>query len=86
MVIRVHEADSNGPIAGSGEVFRGGALDVVQGMKLNPFSASLGPVEYMRKTLKAIGQDAVVLPEDAEAAAAVFIGVLIKSGYATLVD
>ena len=56
MVIRVHEADSNGPIAGSGEVFRGGALDVVQGMMLNPFNASLRPVEYMRKTLKAIGR------------------------------
>lgn len=86
MVIRVHEADSNGPIAGSGEVFRGGALDVVQGMMLNPFNASLRPVEYMRKTLRGIGLGDVALPEDAEAAAAVFIGVLIKSGYATLVD
>lgn len=55
-------------------------------MKLNPFSASLGPVEYMRKTLRGIGLGDVALPEDAEAAAAVFIGMLIKSGYATLVD
>lgn len=88
MLIRVHEADLQGhPIANSGDVFGGvRAMDIVEGMQLNPFNASIEPVVYMRKTLATIGYGDVVLPDDAEEAAEVFLDVLIKAGFASRMD
>lgn len=76
------------PIANSGEFFGGTkALDIVEGMQLNPFNTSLEPLVYMRKTLATIGQGDIVLPDDNDdAAAEVFLEVLIKTGFASRLD
>lgn len=84
MKIRIHETDFEGsPVECTGEFFSGKtALDIVEQMKMNPFTGSLPPVEYMRQTLDFIGQSDVVLPDDSDDAAVAFLQRLTATGYA----
>ena len=71
MKIRIYETDFEGnPIECTGEYFSGAtALNIVNAMKLNPFQASLTPLDFMRQILKSIGQEKFPLPKDTESAA-----------------
>ena len=84
MKIRIHEADFDGrPVDCSGEYFSGKtALDVVEGMTLNPFQSHLTPIEFMEQTLATIGEKEFSLPEDPETAALAFLQKLTALGYA----
>ena len=59
MKIRIYETDFEGnPVECTGEYFSGKtALDIVNAMKMNPFQASLTPLEFMRWMLASIGQE-----------------------------
>ena len=52
-------------------------------MKMNPFQASLTPVDFMRWMLAGIGQEKFALPDDKEKAALLFLQRLTTLGYAT---
>lgn len=85
MKIRIHDTDLEGnPLECSGEFFTGTtALDIVEGMKMNPFNAHLEPLEFMRLTLDRIAQKAFRLPENEPGKAAiVFLQRLTALGYA----
>lgn len=84
MKIRIHDTDFNGlPIDCSGEFFSGlTALDIVEGMKMNPFQSHKAPREVMCEMLSRIGQGEFELPEDPEDAAIVFLQRLTAFGYA----
>ena len=75
MKIRIYETDFEGnPVECTGEYFSGRtALDIVNAMKMNPFQASLTPLDFMRQILKSIGQEKFPLPKDTESAALFFI-------------
>ena len=84
MKIRIYETDFDGrPVDCSGEYFSGKtALDVVEGMMLNPFQSHLTPIEFMEQTLATIGEKEFSLPEDPETAALAFLQKLTALGYA----
>lgn len=84
MLIRIHEATDDGhPVECTGDFFQGQtALDVVEGMKLNPFTASLSPLEFMRQVLDFYGQSDFMLPEDEDRAAVMFLQRLAATGWA----
>ena len=75
MKIRIYETDFDGrPVDCSGEYFSGKtALDVVEGMTLNPFQSHLTPHKFMEQTLATIGEKEFSLPEDPETAALAFL-------------
>ena len=70
MKIRIYETDFEGnPVECTGDFFSGAtALDIVNVMKMNPFQASLTPLDFMRQILKSIGQEKFPLPKDTESA------------------
>ena len=84
MKIRIYETDFDGnPVECTGEFFAGPtALAIVEAMKMNPFTASLEPLDFMRRTLDRIGQPDFELPEPPEKAAVVFLQRLTALGYA----
>lgn len=84
MKIRIHETDFEGhPVECTGEFFTGkNALDIVEQMKMNPFTASLKPVEFMRQVLDFNGQSEFELPEDPDAAAVAFLQRLTATRFA----
>lgn len=84
MKIRIHETDFEGnPVECTGEFFTGTtALEIIEAMKLNPFTASLTPIEYMRQTLDFIGQGEYPLPDDETKAAQLFLQRLTALGFA----
>lgn len=85
MKIRIYETDFEGnPVECTGEYFSGRtALDIVNAMKMNPFQASLTPLDFMRWMLASIGQEKFALPDDEEKAALLFLQRLTVLGYAT---
>ena len=88
MKIRIYETDFEGhPVECTGEYFSGPtALAIVECMKMDPFNASLEPLEYMRKVLEAIGQQKIVLPMVPEQAAEKFLQILAENKYAVFID
>ena len=84
MKIRIYETDFDGrPVDCSGEYFSGKtALDVVEGMTLNPFQSHLTPHKFMEQTLATIGEKEFSLPEDPETAALAFLQKLTALGFA----
>ena len=84
MKIRIYETDFDGrPVDCSGEYFSGKtALDIVEGMTLNPFQSHLTPHKFMAQTLVTIGEKEFSLPEDPEMAALAFLQKLTALGYA----
>ena len=84
MKIRIYETDFDGrPVDCSGEYFSGKtALDIVEGMTLNPFQSHLTPHKFMEQTLATIGEKEFSLPEDPETAALAFLQKLTALGYA----
>ena len=87
MKIRIYETDFEGnPVECTGEYFSGRtALDIVNAMKMNPFQASLKPLDFMRWMLASIGQEKFDLPDDEGKAALLFLQRLTTMGYATFV-
>ena len=87
MKIRIYETDFEGnPVECTGEYFSGKtALDIVNAMKMNPFQASLTPLDFMRWMLAGIGQEKFDLPDDEGKAALLFLQRLTTLGYATFV-
>ena len=84
MKIRIHDTDFDGnPVDCTGEFFTGAtALDIVNGMKMNPFNSHLEPVAFMRQTLDFIGQKSYALPDAPEDAARLFLQRLTALGFA----
>ena len=84
MKIRIYETDFDGrPVDCSGEYFSGKtALDIVEGMTMNPFQSHLTPHKFMEQTLATIGEKEFSLPEDPETAAQAFLQKLTVLGYA----
>ena len=84
MKIRIYETDFDGrPVECSGEYFSGKtALDIVEGMTMNPFQSHLTPHKFMEQTLATIGEKSFSLPEDPETAALAFLQKLTALGYA----
>ena len=84
MKIRIHDTDFDGnPVECTGEFFRGAtAIDIVIGMKMNPFNSHLEPLAFMRQTLDFIGQKDYVLPDEPEKAAQAFLQRLTALGFA----
>ena len=84
MKIRIYETDFEGhPVECTGEFFAGPtALSIVEAMKMNPFTASLEPLDFMRRTLDRIGQPDFELPGPPEKAAVAFLQRLTALGYA----
>ena len=84
MKIRLYETDFDGrPVDYSGEYFSGKtALDIVEGMTMNPFQSHLTPHKFMEQTLATIGEKSFSLPEDPETAALAFLQKLTALGYA----
>ena len=84
MKIRIYETDFEGnPVECTGDYFSGRtALDIVNAMKMNPFQASLTPLDFMRWMLASIGQEKFALPDDEEKASLLFLQRLTTLGYA----
>ena len=84
MKIRIYETDFDGrPVDCSGEYFSGKtALDIVEGMTMNPFQSHLSAQEFMGQLLATIGEKEFSLPEDPETAALAFLQKLTALGYA----
>ena len=84
MKIRIYETDFDGrPVDCSGEYFSGKtALDIVEGMTMNPFQSHLTPHKFMEKTLATIGEKSFSLPEDPETAALAFLQKLTALDFA----
>lgn len=84
MKIRIYETDFDGrPVECSGEYFSGKtALDIVEGMTMNPFQSHLTPHKFMEQTLATIGEKEFSLPEDPETAALAFLQKLTALGFA----
>jgi len=85
MKIRIHETDFEGnPVECTGEFFSGKtALDIVEQMKMNPFTGSLEPVVFMRRVLDVNGLRSCRLSEDEpENAAVEFLQRLTAAGFA----
>ena len=58
-------------------------MDIVNAMKMNPFQASLTPLDFMRWMLASIGQEKFDLPDDEGKASLLFLQRLTTLGYAT---
>jgi hypothetical protein len=88
MKVRVNETDLNGkPIHDSGEILSGEShLDIVEGMKIAPFTVNLEPLPYMRDVLARTGNPDFQLPEEPEAAAKVFLLKLASSGFVQFLE
>ena len=88
MKVRINETDLNGkPIHDSGEVLTGeNHLDIVDGMKMSPFTAGLEPLAYMRDVLGRSGSPGFVLPNEPEAAAQAFLLKLAASGLVQFIE
>ena len=84
MKIRIYETDFEGrPVDCTGEFFSGPtALDIVEGMTMNPFQSHLTPHKFMEQTLATIGEKEFSLPDDPESAALAFLQRLTALGYA----
>ena len=84
MRIRIYETDFEGnPVEYTGEYFSGpSALDIVEAMKMNPFTAHLDPIAFMRQILDRIGQKNFELSDPPEKAAVVFLQRLTSLNYA----
>ena len=84
MKIRIFETDFEGnPVECTGDHFTGSsALDIVKAMKMNPFTADMEVLAFMRQILDRIGQRDFELPEPPEKAAVVFLQRLTALGYA----
>ena len=84
MKIRIYETDFEGnPVECTGDFFSGAtALDIVNVMKMNPFQASLKPLDFMRWMLASIGQEKFALPDDEGKASLLFLQRLTTLGYA----
>ena len=84
MKIRIYETDFDGrPVDCSGEYFSSKtALDIVEGMTMNPFQSHLTPHKFMGQTLATIGEKEFSLPEDPETAALAFLQKLTALGFA----
>ena len=84
MKIRIYETDFEGhPVECTGEFFAGPtALSIVEAMRMNPFTASLEPLDFMRRTLDRIGQLNFELPGPPEKAVVAFLQRLTALGYA----
>jgi len=85
MKIRIHETDFEGhPVECTGEFYFGKtALDIVEQMKMNPFTGSMSPIAFMRQIFDANGQREFTLPEDdQEKAAVLFLQRLTATGFA----
>ena len=88
MKVRINETDMSGkPVHDSGEVLEGqNYLEIVDGMKLSPFTVSLDPLVYMRDVLDRAGQTDLVLPVEPEAAAQAFLLKLAAIGFAQFIE
>lgn len=88
MKIRVNETGLNGkPIHDSGEILTGEShLDIVEGMKIAPFTVTLEPLPYMRDVLVRTGNPDFPLPEEPEAAAKAFLLKLAASGFVQFLE
>jgi hypothetical protein len=88
MKVRVNETDLNGkPIYDSGEILSGEShLDIVEGMKIAPFTVTLEPLPYMRDVLARTGSPGFPLPEEPEAAAKAFLLKLAASGFVQFLE
>jgi len=88
MKIRINETDLNGkPIHDSGEILNGTShLDIVEGMKMSPFTAGLEPLAYMRDVLARSGAPDFVLPDEPEAAAKAFLLKLAATGLVQFIE
>ena len=84
MRIRIYETDFEGnPVRCTGEFFSGpSALAIVEAMQMNPFSASLEPLAFMRQVLDRIGQKDFDLAGPPEKAVIVFLQRLTALGFA----
>lgn len=84
MKIRIYETDFEGhPVEYTGEFFAGkNATDIVEQMKMNPFTGSLKPLDFMRQVLDSNGQKEAALPENENAAAVAFLQRLTATGFA----
>jgi len=85
MIIRIHETDLQGrPVRCTGEfIFGQTNSDIVEGMKLNPFTASMSQSDFMRRTPAGIGI-ALPLADDPELAAGQFLWALVGNKYAEI--
>jgi len=88
MKVRINETDLNGkPIHDSGEVLTGeNHLDIVDGMKMSPFTAGLEPLAYMRDVLARSGAPGFPLPDEPEAAAKAFLLKLAATGLVQFIE
>ena len=84
MKIRIYETDFDGhPVECTGEYFFGPtALGIVEAMKMNPFTASLDPLAFMRRILDGIGQADFKLAGPPEKAAVAFLQRLTALNFA----
>jgi len=84
MIIRIHSTDPDGrPVECTGDYFVGeNALEIVEGMMLNPFTTDADAVAYMRRILAVVGQADATLPSEPDAAAEAFLERLVAAGYA----
>ena len=84
MRIRIYETDFEGnPVEYTGEYFSGpSALAIVETMKMNPFTAGLDPLVFMRQILDRIGQKDFELTGPPEKAAIVFLQRLTALNFA----
>lgn len=84
MRIRIYETDFEGnPVDCTGEFLQGAtALAIVEKMQMNPFTASLKPLDFMQQTLNKISENEVILPNDEEQGASIFLQKLATLGFA----
>ena len=84
MRIRIYETDFEGnPVECTGEFFSGAsALDIVEAMRMHPFTAHLDPLDFMRQVLDKIGQKDFELTGPPEKAAVVFLQRLTALNFA----
>ena len=84
MRIRIYETDFEGnPVECTGEFFSGAsALDIVEAMRMHPFTAHLDPLAFMRQVLDKIGQKDFDLTGPPEKAAVVFLQRLTALNFA----
>jgi len=84
MRIRIYETDFEGnPVECTGEFFSGAsALDIVEAMRMHPFTAHLDPLAFMRQVLDKIGQKDFELTGPPEKAAVVFLQRLTALNFA----
>ena len=83
MIIRIFNTAFDGnPVSCTGEFYTGNEpIDIVETMKLDPFSASLSAIDFMKKILAKLKLK-VALPNDEYQVATIFLNTLISRGYA----